>query len=153
MIAMLVFNIRKEKYAHGLFASGVANRWNKTDEFVIYTGSSRALSALELVVHKSVINVHSSYKVMVIKMNVKESDITTVEIQNLPKNWQSIGGYPASQQIGSEWYHSQKTLVLRVPSVIIPQEFNYLLNTRHPDFLKKVKLATTERFLWDERLV
>ena len=59
---MLVYNIRKAKYAQSLQASGVANRWNKNDEFVIYTASSRALSTLELVVHRNYINIDNSYK-------------------------------------------------------------------------------------------
>ncbi|SFQ42232.1 hypothetical protein SAMN04515674_11833 [Pseudarcicella hirudinis] len=48
---MLVYNIRKSKYADSLKASGVANRWNKDDEFVIYAGASISLSTLELVAH------------------------------------------------------------------------------------------------------
>ncbi|WP_313255113.1 hypothetical protein [Empedobacter sp.] len=66
---MLVFNIRKARYSKSLQASGVANRWNKNDEFVIYTGSSRALSTLELVVHRSSISIDNSYKLLVIEID------------------------------------------------------------------------------------
>ena len=72
---MFVYNIRKAKYTDSLRASGVANRWNKNDEFVIYTGGSRALSTLELVVHRSSISIDNSYKLLVIELNCKESDI------------------------------------------------------------------------------
>lgn len=150
---MFVYNIRKEKYAHQLIASGVANRWNKNDEFIIYTGSSRALSALELIVHKSSIAVNTSYKLLVIELKVGEKDIAEIPIDQLPKNWQSVKSYVALQSIGSDWYRKQKTLVLKVPSAIVLKEYNYLINTKHPDFSKKVKLNEVEDFLWDERLL
>lgn len=150
---MLVYNIRKEKYAHELIASGVSNRWNKNDEFIIYTGSSRALSALELIVHKSSIGVNTSYKLLVIELKTGEKDITEIIIEQLPENWRSIKSYVVLQSIGSDWYQKQKSLVLKVPSAIVSKEYNYLINTKHPDFLKKVKLKEVEDFLWDERLL
>lgn len=150
---MLVYNIRKEKYAHQLIASGVSNRWNKNDEFIIYTGSSRALSALELIVHKSSIGVNTSYKLLVIELKIGEKDIAEITIEQLPENWQSVKSYVALQSIGSDWYRKQKSLVLKVPSAIVSKEYNYLINTKHPDFFKKVKLKEVEDFLWDERLL
>jgi RES domain-containing protein len=149
---MLVYNIRKERYSHQLIASGVANRWNKNDEFIIYTGSSRALSALELIVHKSSIGVNTSYKLLVIDLKIGEKDITEITIEQLPENWRSIKSYVLLQSLGSDWYKKQKTLVLKVPSAIVSKEYNYLINTKHPDFSKKVNLKEIEDFLWDERL-
>lgn len=83
---MFVYNIRKAKYAKSLQASGVANRWNKNDEFVIYTGSSRALSTLELVVHRSAIRIDNSYKLLVIEIDCKEDEVFEVKKNKLPKN-------------------------------------------------------------------
>ena len=150
---MFVYNIRKAKYADSLRASGVANRWNKNDEFVIYTGGSRALSTLELVVHRSSISIDNSYKLLVIELNCKESEILEVNESLLPKNWQSVEAYPKLQEIGSDWYQNFEYLVMRVPSAIIPKEYNYLLNTRHPDFNKKVKIKELENYEWDNRLL
>ena len=150
---MFVYNIRKAKYADSLRASGVANRWNKNDEFVIYTGGSRALSTLELVVHRSSISIDNSYKLLVIELNCKESEILDVNESLLPKNWQSVEAYPKLQEIGSDWYQNFEYLVMRVPSAIIPKEYNYLLNTRHPDFNKKVKIKELENYEWDNRLL
>ena len=150
---MFVYNIRKAKYADSLRASGVANRWNKNDEFVIYTGGSRALSTLELVVHRSSISIDNSYKLLVIELNCKESEILEVNESLLPKNWQSVEAYPKLQEIGSDWYQNFEYLVMRVPSAIIPKEYNCLLNTRHPDFKKKVKIKELENYEWDNRLL
>lgn len=149
---MLVYNIRKEKFANALKASGNANRWNKSEEFIIYTGSSRALSTLELVVHRAGISTDNSYKVMVIRLDIEESDILEVNQEQLPSNWQSIEAYPQLQKLGSHWYHSKEFLILKVPSAIIPKEFNFLINTKHPTFETKVKIEIIEDYSFDKRL-
>lgn len=150
---MLVYNIRKAKYAKSLQASGVANRWNKNDEFIIYTGSTRALSTLELVVHRSSITIDNSYKLLVIEIDCKEDEIYQIKHSKLPKNWQSVESYPKLQEIGSSWYQDFKFLVMKVPSSIIPKEYNYLINTKHPDFSSKVKIKEIEDYNWDDRLL
>lgn len=150
---MYVFNIRKEKYATSLRASGVANRWNKNDEFVIYTGSSRSLSTLELVVHRSGISIDNSYKLLVISIDCLPDEVFEVTSKDLPKNWRTIEAYPKLQEIGSKWYQSYQHLVMKVPSAVIPKEYNYLIHTKHPDFSKKVKIYEIEDYQWDKRLL
>ena len=150
---MEVYNIRRAKYAKTLKASGVANRWNKDEEFVIYTGSSIALSTLELVVHRQALNLMVDYKILFIQPNVDPKDITIVERRQLPKNWNSIVSYPQTQRIGSEWYQSRGSLVLKVPSVIVKWEYNFLINTKHPDFETKVSIVKVEDYFWDDRLI
>lgn len=151
MSKLRVYNLRKEKYADSLVASGVANRWNREKEYVIYTGSSRALSVLELAVHRSSIDLDSTYKLLVIEADADENDIQTVE--NLPDNWYSFTHYTALQAIGSKWYHAREKLLLKVPSAIINKEYNYLVNTSHPDFLTKVRILEWEDFVWDKRFL
>ncbi len=150
---MLIFNIRKEKFSDALIASGIANRWNKQDEFVIYTSGSRALSTLELVVHRASIQADSSYKVLVINVDINEADISTINEADLPENWKSIQSYPVLQNIGSQWYQSYSTLILKVPSAIISQEYNYILHTRHTEFKKRVEIISREDFTWANRLL
>jgi RES domain-containing protein len=75
--------------------------------------------------------------------------------KDLPKNWRDTGGYPELQKLGSEWYHSNRSLVLKVPSAVIPKEYNFLINTNHPDFnnQEKISLVRNEDYFWDERLL
>lgn len=150
---MIVYNIRKSKYADSLKASGVANRWNKNDEFVIYSGGAISLSTLELVAHRSFIDVNSNYKVLFIQLDIQESDITEIKIETLPENWKSIESYPTLQKMGSNWYQSKKSLVLKVPSALVQWEYNFLINVNHPEFAVKVSLDSVEDFVWDNRLV
>ncbi|MCO5230183.1 MAG: RES family NAD+ phosphorylase [Chitinophagales bacterium] len=150
---MEVFNIRKEKHSSSLVASGSANRWNKKDEFVIYTGSNRALSTLEMVVHRSYIFPSIPYKLLTIEILNSESSLKEIVPNILPQNWRSIEAYPTLQTIGSNWYNSQESLILKIPSAIIPQEYNIIINTKHPLFETNVKIINREDFIWDERLL
>ncbi|MBO0952526.1 RES family NAD+ phosphorylase [Fibrella forsythiae] len=64
-----------------------------------------------------------------------------------------VADYPALQRLGSAWYVAQETLVLKVPSAVIPYEYNYLNNTEHPDFDQHVQPVHTEDYFWDDRLL
>jgi len=150
---MLVYNIRKAKYAQSLNASGVANRWNKDDEFVIYTSGSISLAALELVAHRNELKIDSGYKLLFIDLKFNTDDITEINIKKLPESWKSMVAYPTLQELGSEWYQAKKALILKVPSVMIHWEYNYLINTEHPDFIRKVEIHAVEDFIWDSRLL
>lgn len=150
---MEVFRISKDTYAHTLSSSGSANRWNTKGQQVIYTGSSRSLSSLELVVHRNSIQPASTYKMMVISIADDDYLVKQIHCTDFPSNWRSLAGYSALQAIGSTWYNSQETLVLKVPSAIIIYEYNYVINTEHPDFRDKVQLVRTEDYFWDSRLL
>ncbi len=151
MFKLLTYNIRKEKYAGSLRASGASNRWNKEGEYVIYSGSSRALSVLELVVHRAGINPDQSYKLLTIEIDAKQEDIE--DVKNLPENWHFISNYSQLQEMGSTWYKSCRKLLLKVPSAVIQREYNYIINTQHPKFNTYVRVKETEDFEWDKRLL
>ncbi|MCY7358455.1 MAG: RES family NAD+ phosphorylase [Rudanella sp.] len=150
---MEVFRISKEVHATSLSASGSANRWNTKGQQVLYTGSSRSLSSLELVVHRGAIQPNVGYEVMVISIADDDYLIKQVQRSDLPPNWRSLAGYPSLKGIGSAWYNRQESLVLKVPSAIIVYEYNYIINTEHPDFGSKVQLVRTEDYFWDSRLL
>lgn len=150
---MEVFRITSEKYAKTLSTSGTAARWNRQNEQVLYTASSRSLASLEVVVHQSGVTSSNVFRVMVLSLADDDRLITTIQLNQLPANWRSIQAYPALQKIGSDWYNSNQSLILKVPSAIITREYNYLINTNHPDFvITNVSLTRDEDFFWDERL-
>lgn len=147
---MEVFRITKKKYADKLFAPGVAGRWNEKGEEVIYTASSRSLACLENMVHKSGRGGTLTYRTMVIYIPDTLA-IEQVNLQDLPDNWNQIQLCKECQQKGSEWYNSKKTAVLKVPSAVIPDEFNFVLNSWHPEF-RQIKLVDSLPFIFDRRL-
>jgi RES domain-containing protein len=149
---MEVFKIAREIFAHHLVASGRAHRWNLDEQFTIYTASSRSLASLELIVNCNVISPATKFKVMVISIADEENLFTQVLQTKLPASWRSMSAYPQLQRIGNDWYQSKASLILKVPSAVIPQEHNYVINTNHPEFYDKISLVRTEDYFWDERL-
>ena len=150
---MRVYRITAAKYASKLSSSGAANRWNQEGEFVIYSAESRSLASLELVVHRSAIKPQLEYKVLVIDIDLPKSQVKKVTESGLPENWRSVNAYNILQQIGSRWYTECKKLVFQIPSVIIPQEYNYIINTKHKLFDDKVNIVSNEDYFWDARLL
>ena len=150
---MELFRICKADFATNLTASGTESRWNKKGQQVIYAGSSRSLSTLELIVRRASIQPTLPYKVMVIHVTDNDDLVRQVNTNRLPVDWQHPNAYPALQEIGSNWYTSRESLLLKVPSAIIPLEYNFVINTQHPDFSSKVQLVDAEDYFWDERLL
>jgi RES domain-containing protein len=90
---------------------------------------------------------------MIISVADQDHLIKMLQIKDLPYNWRRFTAYSELQNIGSEWYGSKESLLLKVPSAIIAEEYNYLINTEHPDFIANVKLVRTENYFWDDRLL
>jgi RES domain-containing protein len=150
---MELFRISKKAIADNLRSSGRQNRWNHDGQYVIYTGSSRSLSTLEMVVHRNSISILDNYLMMLISVPDNESLVKEVIPAKLPVQWRSMAAYGALQHLGSAWYESQDSLLLKVPSAVIPKEYNYIINTRHPDFSNKISLLKREDYFWDKRLL
>ena len=147
---MLVFRITLTKYANNLFASARAARWNSNEVKVIYTANSRALACLENVVHRSKLGLSSHFSIMEIEIP-NSIAVTEVNLKSLPKNWDQFEQMHLMQKIGDQWIEDCKTVVLKVPSSIIHDEFNYLLNPNHLDF-DKINLVTVRPFFFDDRI-
>ena len=147
---MEVYRIVFKKWAGALVASGNAARWNSSGNHVIYTAASRALACLENIVHRGGKGLNEQFKVMVIDIpaSVKTERF---EISDLPDNWFELEHYETCRHLGDQWLANKSSAVLCVPSAIIFNEFNYLLNPAHRDF-KKIKLKRTEDFKFDPRI-
>lgn len=147
---MEVFRITLTEYADGLYASGRSNRWNYKGEKVIYAAGSRSLACLENVVHASGVALSQHFTVMVIYIPDKIS-IETIGTGQLPKDWNKKARPRTCQRLGSQWANSNASLLLQVPSSIIPDEKNYLINPAHKDFTK-VKIIDHQNFYFDRRI-
>ncbi len=90
---------------------------------------------------------------MVIAIPDDESQVSQIKVNELPANWRTMAAFATLQQIGAKWYNEQRSLLLKVPSIIIPYEYNFVINTKHPDFKKDVVLARIEDYYWDNRLL
>lgn len=148
---MLLYRISKSIYANELRASGQENRWNSNGNMVIYAASSLSLACLEVVVNTSnQLLITQNFSSVIIDIP-EETGVTIAGLDTLPEDWKEREQKSYTQQIGDDWYNNQETLLLRVPSAIINTEFNYLMNTKHPDF-NKVSIAQVDNFMFDKRI-
>lgn len=151
---MLVFRITQTRYANTLSAPGVSGRWNSGGMQLVYTGGSAALSCLEVLAHKTGASLQSgnfSIATVEIPEFLVVSEILIDELSAIDACWMNPEQYPLTQAIGDQWILSQASAVLKVPSAIIPDEFNFLLNVNHPDF-EAIKIVRVNRFSFDTRL-
>ena len=150
---MLVYRITTAKYAKELNSSGAPNRWNEENQYVVYAAESRALAVLEMVAHRSAKMRKDDFKILTISLPQTKRFIEEIIVDKLPANWRTVKAYDKLQKLGSVWYRSRRKLLLKVPSVLIEGEYNYVINTTHPDFKEHVILKTIEDFRWDHRLL
>jgi len=75
-----------------------------------------------------------------------------VELSDLPARWRVSPSPEYLQSIGNDWIGRRLSAVLAVPSAVIPQENNYLLNPAHPDF-KHIRINRPTPFSFDPRII
>lgn len=149
---MEIFRISKAPFSAKLTASGNPGRWNYPGERVIYCAASRALASLEVLIHTSGEMLENNrFKISVIFIPDNLA-LKYIDQNHLPSDWNGLSPYSITQTIGSGWLKSNGSALLRVPSSIIIQEYNYVINVNHPDF-KKLKIMDIEDYLCDHRLV
>lgn len=130
------WRITSEKYAETAFsgegAKEYGGRFNSPGTPVVYTSESISLATLELLA-KAGRRQRLSGRV-VLPVTFGEHSVIACDKSDLPDGWDGRPYGPASQQVGDDWVQSEESLVLRVPSVVVPAEYNYLINPGHPEF-------------------
>lgn len=154
MAGIRVWRICKERYADTAFdgegARRVGGRWNSRGNPVVYTSENLSLAALELLVHLDVVEAPPHF--VAIPADIPESaDIEAVGADELPDDWRRAPGHPELKRLGDTWLHSEVTIAMRVPSVVVPDESNYLLNPEHPEF-SSIDIGEARPFEFDRRL-
>ena len=117
---------------------------------MVYASGSLSLATLELLVHLDKATVLASYSTCMVEFD--ESLVKFLDVKDLSPDWQESPSPHSVQQIGDEWISSATSLILSVPSAVVPQEKNYLLNPAHKDF-RKLKLGKIEPLNFDSRLL
>ena len=147
------WRIVQERYSKEAFSGEGARiyggRWNSAGDAAVYAAGSRALAVLEMLVHLDGPQLLSSF--LLHEAELAESLVTELLMGDLPRDWRDDPAPASTQVIGDAWIRSGASAVLRVPSVLIPQEHNYLLNPRHAEF-NRVRVSGPEKFAFDARL-
>jgi len=147
---MFAYRISLTKYSGQLIASGNAARWSSKDIKVIYTASSCSLACLENVVHRSQEDLSQEFNVLTIYIP-DTLEIKTISLNDLASDWNHYDRISNTRIIGDNWVKENRTAILQVPSSIVHEEVNYLINPGHTDF-KYIKLVKTQPFIFDGRI-
>jgi RES domain-containing protein len=149
---MLLYRITRTNYANlsGDGARLYGGRWNNEGKPMVYLASSRSLAVLEALAHLTLTNIPDDYCMMVIEVPDKAE--TELDIKILPSQWHEYPEPNILKQIGNRFLIEKKHLLLKVPSAIVKEEYNYLLNPLHRD-ADKVKIISKQPFSFDSRLL
>ncbi len=150
---MVVYRIAKKRFItdlSGLGAKLYGGRWNPKGVSLVYTSESRALAILEYYVHADPAFLPMDVAIASIHIP-DDASRKEILIGDLPPDWRE---YPAPAELaglGEEWSKSGESLVLFVPSVVVPKELNVLINPGH-SLIKEVAIIDVEAYSFDERL-
>ena len=151
---LTVFRLGKHVYRNQLFSGQgglhASGRWTPRGRPVVYTSASISLAVLEYTVNyrrrgwvpATVLGRAA------IPASVR---IQAVSLEELPASWFAASPPPQLQALGGEWLEHGETAVLKVPSAIVTEEWNYLLNPLHPDF-RKFRIGTPKPCNFDQRV-
>ena len=150
---MEVFRLVKSEFVGKLTGKGAAikgGRWNSIGIEMIYTAGNRSLAMAEVAVHFSLGTLPSNFKMMTIEIPSTVSVMSLSE-KKLPEGWNSFPSPVNTRQFGDRFILENGVAVLKVPSVVRPGDFNYLINPFHKD-MSKIRIVSVEDFLFDKRL-
>ena len=151
---MTVFRIVSHKHRttdlSGTGSFNVGGRWNDVSTYAVYTSESRALAALELLVHTEISDAPPDLFIITIDIN-DNAPVYIVATTELPQNWR-LPENSAVKNFGSQLLAENMYLALNVPSAVMPYEFNLVLNPLYPAFAALVNITDVPQHAFDERL-
>lgn len=131
----------------GLLAPG---RWHTLGRAIVYLAETPAGALVEVLVHLELDLDELPRSYNLLKAEAPEDmAVKQALVEDLPKGWKE--DQTITRTIGDEWLASRETALLRVPSVIVPDTFNVLLNPQH-DGASRIKVLWRQQYPWDERL-
>lgn len=150
---MKVYRIAQNKYIKDISGTGAklyGGRWNPVGLPVLYTSQHKSLALLELIVHFSALKaLGQDYSFAII--DIPESDIVSIDKNELPENW-LLPNNPILHTLTKTYFKDLNSLVLKVPSALVRDEYNYLINPLHFDF-DGINVLDIEPALVDERFI
>ena len=143
---MRVYRIASAAHATDLSGTGgrlYNGRWHHAGNPVVYTAEHPALAAWELLVHTGVPVTGAPLNHHLIEIGLPQESVTAMEeIPSLPHD---------PRAVGSAWLRACSTLLLRVPSVVVPLSRNILINPRHPE-ARELRAEDRGIFVFDQRV-
>ncbi len=136
----------------GAGAKATGGRWNEPGAALVYASETRALACLETVVHLKAFGLPLNR--YLVEIAIPDDVWVAAQVEaaaDLPVGWEAEPAARASIQFGTRWIRSLSSALLVVPSVIVPEETNVLINPAHADS-RRITASKVRRWLYDPRL-
>lgn len=146
---MIVYRCCLAKWAKDLSGQGsflFGGRWNNPGTYLVYAAENNVLAALEVALRIPLEDISKDYVMIPIEL----PDDVAIAQPSLPKNWYI--NMDVTRSIGDDFVSRNKSLLMKVPSALISDSFNYLINPKHDD-IKGVKALEPKSILFDQRLM
>ncbi len=151
---MTGYRLSLQSFVQDLSGAGsqlYGGRWNSQGVPVLYAAESVALALLEILVGLTDRKVPDNFHLVQIELP-PNARIDTIHIDQLPADWREFPSPLSLKKFGDDFARNKTAIALRVPSVIVPHEFNYRINPAH-DLMRNVKIPSIEPFRFDARLL
>ena len=151
---MFLYRLAKEQYINDLSGTGArlyGGRWNKKGMPMLYTSEHCSLAVLELLVHTPHMLLPDNIKLLTLSLP-DQTAIPTFNRNQLPDSWRQYPAPDTLAEMGSQWLRNSSSVALKVPSVIVPSEWNILLNPEHDDF-SNITIESVSSFALDSRFL
>ena len=149
-----IWRLTRERYADSAFSGEGARqhggRFNSPGTPVVYTAESLPLALVEALTGLERYDQLRRY--VFFRARLPEPLISEVTAEDLPEGWDQHPPPSRSQRVGDRWASREESVALKVPSVVVPYSYNYLLNPAHTAF-GDIEIGQAEPFPVDERLI
>lgn len=152
---MKLFRIAKRRYCEDLSGHGAylyGGRWNSKGTRIVYTSENISLCTLEALVHLNKNQLENTFALVTLELPDDLGSFVSIPSDQLPQGWNSPNDHLAfTRHYGDNFCASNKHLGLRVPSSIVEDQYNLLLNPLHPD-MRSVRISSVKSYKFDSRL-
>ena len=149
---MIVYRVGKTSHAADLSGEGArlnGGRWNHKMVACIYTSESRALAIIEYTMNVNINDIPRALSITTLE--IPGGPVHEPKEADLPGNWKEVPAPSPTKDFGSNLLKAPGTLIIKVPSTAIPQEYNYILNPAHPA-AKTFKIIDISDFVYPVRI-
>ena len=149
---MQVWRLCRKKHAafDGEGARAAGGRWNRRGTAVVYTSATLSLAVLEYFVNLPAAAAPPDLVAVSAELTA-DIPMSSLNLGDLPRGWRKYPAPDALADLGKRWAEEGKTAILAVPSAVVPQEMNYLLNPAHPRF-REIRTGKPEPLSLDSRM-
>jgi RES domain-containing protein len=149
-----IYRITHERYADEPFSGEgglhYRSRWASKGQLVSYASGHLATATLEKIA--GVGRADLLAEMVYVKAKVSPELVDKLPAEELPEDWDALPPADATRRVGDRWLDEQENLLLRVPAVVLPDCYNYVINAVHPD-ADALSAAETEPLLLDNRVL